>query len=368
MSWDPVPDTGGAAITYVVQHNGLNVSACNRIAATQCVFPNLRYDGSRHDFRVQAFSGESQGPVSETATWTAIAEPMAWGAWTVEPTGANNQARATFTVPDSRGGSSTGEVLVGSTSVATFGPEATSKTFPVANNRDLFTVRLRVCNENNDCSTSDPQSVRTYGPLVRDFITLRSTGSGTSLGWTVTVDPNGAPVQVDVGFSGSGRPDEQYTVSPGDSPRVIAPMDLGFSVRETISVTVRDTARNRGPVSKSDSATTPDPPPPVVEVKRYVLCNDDPTSGSEPCHEPGQGQDCTDPSCGKISIKATNFFSPVTCTVTRQGFPPVDWGPFPEGQTEATDLYFGSPGVDVGVTCSSSDNSIRKSVDFPWPN
>ncbi len=371
LTWDEVVANGGAAVTYVVSHNGLTVGSCSRIAALQCVFAGLRYDGSTHEFRVQAVSGtDGFGAVSNAESWTATAAPMAWGAWTLSATGVNNQAKATFAVPNSRGSVSRGEVWSATEKLADFDGGATSKTFLVGNNDQLFDIRLKVCNENN-CTVSGSLSIRTYGPLVKDFITIKPTGNATTggnlAGWNIGVNPNGAEVQVDVSFTGSIRPNLRYSVSPGDSVRIVPQLDLGFSVREAITVTVSDPARNRGPVVKSDEITTPDPPPPDLKVKRYASCNDSPGS-SNPCHPPGSGQDCTDASCGFIQITANNFFSNVTCTVTRPGFGADNVGPFAEGTPKQTDLYYGSPGTDVKVRCDATSGSINQTVFFTWPN
>ncbi len=368
LTWDPVPANGGAAVTYVVTHNGLQAPGCNRISAEQCVFPNVRYDGQTHDFRVQAVSGDDGfGPASNAVTWKAVAPPLPWGAWTVNPTGVDNQAMASFTVPDSRGGTSEVSILVNGSPAVTFpGTGAMTKRFLVNNNKDLFNIRLRVCNENDCTSTSDAQQVRTYGPLSRDGIQIDRTGTGTSVGWSIEVDPNGAPVQVDLAFSGSSRPDESYTVGPGDPQHSVPQTTLGFAVTERVTVTVSDSARGRGPVSKSDSATTPDPPDPVVTVDRGDKCNDN--GGPNPCHPPGEGPDCTDDSCGFIKIKAENFFSDVTCTVTRPGVGVDTVGPIAEGAWHQTNLYFGAPGDTVKVRCDATNSSINKTTNFDWPN
>ncbi len=371
LSWDTVPANGGAAVTYIVLRNGLPVAACTRISATQCVIPNVRYDGSRYDFQVQPVSGEDGiGPVSSTVTWVAVAKPMDWGAWSLQPTGKDNEAQASFTVPNSRGRDSIVQILVDGKAGEGFATTgATTRKFSVPSNNRSFDVALRVCNEKGECTSSGTQSVRTYGPLARAGISINRTGSGREVGWSITVAPNGAPVRVDVSFSGTGRPSQQFNLGPDESDRTIPQLDVGYSTTETITVVVSDPPRGRGPVQEQASATTPDPPAPVVEVDRYVKCNDDPASGRDPCHPPGDGgADCTGASCGLIAIRVSNFFTPVTCTVNRQGFGPTGWGPW-SGQTwEQTALYFGRAGTDITVSCRNADDSVRKSVDYTWPS
>ena len=371
LSWDTVPADGGAAVTYIVLRNGLPVAACTRIAATQCVIPGVRYDGARYDFQVQAVSGDDGiGPVSSTETFHAVTKPMDWGGWSVFATGKDNEAQASFTVPDSRGRDSNVSILVGGRAGEPFpATGATVRKFSVPSNSQAYDVALRVCNEDGQCTTSSSQPVRTYGPLSASGITIDRSGAGTNVGWGITVAPNGASVQVDVSFTGSGRPSQQFTRGPDQTVVTIPQLDLGFSTTETVTVVVSDGARDRGSVQKQESATTPNPPAPVVEVERSTKCNDDPAQGRAPCHPSGDGApNCTDDSCGLLRIRVTNFFTPVTCTVTRQGFGPTDWGPWSGQAWEPTTLYFGRPDVDVGVSCRNADDSVRKSVDYTWPS
>ena len=106
----------------------------------------------------------AQGPATQ---WRATGKPASWGSWSVLPTGSNNQARASFTVPPTRGAESLVRIYVDGTKVQQVA--ATGKTdqlFDVPNNLTSHSVMLEVCNEELACSQSAAQPVQTYGPLV----------------------------------------------------------------------------------------------------------------------------------------------------------------------------------------------------------
>jgi hypothetical protein len=146
-------------------------------------------------------------------------------------------------------------------------------------------------------------------------------------------------------------------------------VDLGFSTTEHITVTLVDTsARSRGPVDKTDSVTTPDPPDPVVRVSRGSRCSDDPDSPLPRCNADASGADCVDASCGFVEITVANFFSPVTCTVTEQGSPAERTvGPIPDNSARETGIYFGVPGDWVRAECVDETGQRSDAFRYDWP-
>ena len=156
----------------------------------------------------------AQGPATQ---WRATGKPASWGAWSVLPTGSNNQARASFTVPPSRGAESLVRIYVDGTKVqqvATTGK--TDQLFDVPNNLTSHSVMLEVCNEELACSQSAAQSVQTYGPLVTGHIhSITPTIDVTRISWTIEVDSNGDEATLTV-TSDRGR-NETFTVPVGVS-------------------------------------------------------------------------------------------------------------------------------------------------------
>jgi hypothetical protein len=147
-------------------------------------------------------------------------------------------------------------------------------------------------------------------------------------------------------------------------------VDLGWSTTEQITVTLDDpSSRNRGPVEKQDSVTTPDPPDPLVTVRRGTLCSDDPDSPRPRCNVDGAGADCTDSSCGFVEIEVAHFLSPVTCAVTKQG-EDVERivGPIPDDSARETTIFFGVPGDWVRAVCTDESGTRQDTDRYDWPS
>ena len=296
-------------------------------------------------------------------------------------TGANGEAEASFSVPDSRGSQSIVRALTPSGArLGEWSLSGSSRTrrFIVGGNDGPHTVILEVCNEEDRCTDSTEQSVQTYGPLQKSFIDIVAVGDATqsganegqNLGWKITVNPNGAPADVDVTFGGTGRPPQSFHLAgpgPGADPIVIDVVPLGYDVVETITVTVTDTALHRGSVTKSAQERTGSPPPPEVDVRKGASCNDNGSPGSTPCHTPGDGQpDCTKNSCAFIEVMATNFGSPVSCKVTRGTLAVEQTDVFTQNFWYDTGLAFGERGEDVKVVCDATDSGKSATGTLTW--
>jgi hypothetical protein len=367
VTWPIVEANGGNPVFYTVLHNGSPVPACTGISGTTCPYPGLPYDGTTHKFSVKSASGRDQSAPGPSASWIAVAKPAAWGSWSIEPTGLNNQAQATFTVPDSRGAESTVVIYVDGQQT---GPHAwrgaQAPKFSVGDNDGPHTVKLELCNE-SACTMSDPRDVQTYGPL--DAVHLASitpikSDNGTTIDWRIVVDGNGAPTTVTV--TSNRRPDSSYSISEIDKKTIfVGEVDLGYSVTERIQVTLSDPVLGRGSVTDMAAVTTDDPPPEEVIVKKVGSCNDSPGSSDPPCHT-GAGADCTDASCGFIHVKLSNFLGPVTCSISMQGSgSPQDVGPFADNDTHPTGLYYGNSGGKVTADCTAG---ARHDFDgYDWP-
>ncbi len=103
----------------------------------------------------------------------------------------------------------------------------------------------------------------------------------------------------------------------------------------------------------------------VVKVTRGDKCDD---SGPNPCHPPASGDpDCTEASCGFITVEVHNFFGPVTCTITAQAEGVLGTVDLADGDTKQTQFYFGVPGRWVDADCQGP-GSTRESDRLDWPS
>ena len=66
---------------------------CVKVQALTCVHSGVGYDGRTYAYTVQAHNISNASGPSQPATFQAVGRPAAWGAWTVAPTGADQQLR-----------------------------------------------------------------------------------------------------------------------------------------------------------------------------------------------------------------------------------------------------------------------------------
>jgi large repetitive protein len=368
LSWPAVDPNGPTPVTYTVFRNNAPLPRCADITSTTCDDSGITYDGTRYSYKVRSTNGggKSSG-FSGTASWDAVGQPAEWGDWTLAPTGADNEARASFTVPGSRGARSTVNIYADGAVVKQFdGTGAQTQNLSVADNDGPHDVYLQVCNEKGSCSDSSHKSVQTYGPLVAGhIISITPQSSGTSVNWVVTVDTNGDPATVNirssrrnVNLSATGV--DRVTVSSGY-------VDLGYSSTETVTVTLSDSTPNRGSVSRTASYRTPDRPPPTVALSRGALCND---GNSLPdCNTGGGGIDCTHPSCGHIHLSSSNVpAGTMSCTIHSEE-DPSGWGSgnFAANSSYDTPRYYGYGGDWIYVHCTAGGKSFDSDHNYHWP-
>ncbi len=369
MTWPAVDPNGPSQVYYTPLVDGVQVDHCASTTQRTCYVTGIPYDGLRHQFAVIAVVGRYRSRPGPSTPWTAVASPLPWRDWSLSATGNDAEAKATFTVPDSRGTTSKVTIFVDGLAVENYQPlrGQQTKTFAVPDNHGPHQVRLEVCSETPPCQPSTARQVQTYGPLQRSHIrTITAEVDGTRVRWVIDVDPNGANAGLRV--TSDQRPTESFSV-PGPNTRLVPTqwVDLGFDTTETITVELFDPGR--GSVTKSMSATTDPPPPAKVTVSRARKCNDSPGSSLPGCNSDGTGVDCVDSSCGFLALTTANFFSAVRCTVRLGGAPPVDIdvGPIPDGATTALDLYYGNVGGNVRADCQSSDGTRTDTHLFDWP-
>jgi hypothetical protein len=354
-------------VRYTVYRNGAPIAACTNMTAQVCDNSNLTYDGSIYNFAVQATNaGDKSSLVGPATQWRATGKPASWGSWDVVATGNNNQARASFKPPASRGADSIVRIYVDGAKVhQVLGTSAMDVLFEVPNNLTPHSVTLEVCNEGGACTQSAAQSVQTYGPLAAAHIhSITPTINVRSISWTIEVDSNGDPATLTV-TSDKGR-SQEFAVPVGVSTFTTNTMEFGYQETETVTVTLSDPNPARGPVSGTSSATTEPPPPPTVVASRGAACNDDSASGLPPC-DTGLfgGPPCTDASCAFVHITLSNWRTDVPgtavyCSVNGAPGRPYD----PNGSVDTSD-YYGTPGGTVTVDCENVLGQ-RAATQFIW--
>ena len=369
LTWPEVDANGPGPVRYTVLRNNSAMPQCTNITTRGCDSTNLTYDGQTYSYSVVATNdngkgvSSAQGPATQ---WRATGKPASWGGWSVVPTGSNNQARASFDVPPSRGAESVVRIYVDGTKVQQVA--ATGKNdllFDVPNNLTSHSVMLEVCNEEPACSQSAAQPVQTYGPLVTAHIhSITPTIDVTRISWTIEVDSNGDGATVNV-TSDRDR-NETFTVPVGVSTITTQAVQLDYEQTETVTVTLSDGAPARGPVSATSSATTEPPPPPTVTISKGAACNDNPDLGLPPCDDGTGGPNCTDPSCAFIVLTLANWQGGPSdgafCSVNGEDVPQQ---PIPRNATTQTALFYGQPGGVLTAYCRTFFQEAD-SPPFTW--
>ena len=306
ISWAAVPPNGPGPVNYRVLRNGEPVPGCDT-QQTSCSIPSVTYDGGRNEFRVGASVGRELPQFGPAKDWYAVGRPDPWGAWTVEPTGRDGEARVGFTVPASRGTASTVAIVVDGNVVREY--EATGvqdQVVAAGSNGGPHNVALRVCNEFGRCSDTTAKQVQTYGPLTSaKILSVRSEAAGTGVRWIVTADANGNPAQVRIA---SGARDVTLALTGIGTQEVATGfVDLGYNATEVVTVTLFDDAPSRGSGTATGTVTTGFPPAASVTVNRGTLCIDPPQGTKPQCQNDVQTDQCNNESCGFIVVNAVNF-------------------------------------------------------------
>ncbi|MEJ7832344.1 MAG: Ig-like domain-containing protein [Nocardioides sp.] len=382
LTWPAVNPNGPTPVRYTVFRDGAPIAACANITVTRCDNSGMAYDGRSYTYTVQATNKDGDGltsPQSGPAVYTAVGTPAEWGGWNLAATGANNGARAEFTVPPSRGARSLVRIYVinGTGSPVFEAVGGQNQPFDVPSNDGPHSVFLEVCNEAGACSRSSTQSVQTYGPLVSGHIISVTPRMGDAVpnrevAWEITVDSNGDPATVRVQ---SSKRDETFNATGVDVfSFVTRSVDIGYSSTETIQVTISDgspggrgsgTRTATSPSTSAEPPPEPPPPPPepptvhTVRVSQGAHCND---SGPR-CSV--SGPSCSHPSCAHITVTTTGF----TSTTANCDFYDTIQGRFTSrtistNRADQTTAYFGFPGEQVWAICGGSYQSPR----FTWPN
>lgn len=324
IAWQSVlPEGPGPTVYSVSYSNGsttAGVPGCQRITSLTCIHGGVPYDGLTYTYRVVAANITNKSVPSEGTAIQAVGRPAAWGAFQVRPTGANQEAEISYTVPDSRGSTSKVEILVAGLVVKTFNQQtgATTTRVPTPSNEQPHPVQLRVCNEDapTGCTLSGVQNVQTYGRLDGMLNDIGAPSvNGKTLTWTISGTSNGDPGQLAISINGGGP--QLVDLGPvGSFTQSYSTTTNDFDEVVRIEVTLQDPAPGgRGSSSKSRVDRSGPPPPPSVRIAKDS-CSDAEGSTNE-CQQNGGQPECVEASCGRVMfvINGLRTGDSLTCTV-----------------------------------------------------
>lgn len=340
--WSLASPEGPSPVTAtVVRSDGRTI--CHGTTASSCVDDRVEFDGTAYTYQVTATNATGGSAHSIKATspkWNATGIPDDWRAWTLTPTGNDGEISASYTVPQSRGARSTVTLLRDGTAfrsmpAATPAGGAASVTLDGLADGQSYSLSLRVCNEADNCSTSQTHSVTPYGPLATpnfttsvngDTVTVNATGSG-----------NGASAKLVVRV-GSAQCDSGS--SSGSLSRSCS-AQIGWSASAAVTVQVVDTSPySRATKEKTGSvATGPRPAQPKVLVRM----------GAQETRVDAN-YDCTSSKCHWVVVELQDFSGAATCRITDSDYAGAFGGSWRQGNgVLTTDKLYG--GNWIVVTC-----------------
>jgi len=204
VSWSLASANGPTPTTYdVVRSDGKRI--CAQVTTRSCSDDSVTFDGTAYTYKVTATNatgGSEHAATDASPTWRATGTPDAWDSWTAAATGADGKADITFTVPTSRGATTTVAVVNGSSVVKSLGSAGGARAEQLTGLTDghQYDLRMRVCNEAQRCSYSSTKSVTTFGPLADP--TVSASASGKNLNASGTGDGNGATATLSLYVNG----------------------------------------------------------------------------------------------------------------------------------------------------------------------
>jgi hypothetical protein len=189
------------------------------------------------------------------------------------PTGANGEAKLTFDAPASHGATSTVTCTYhGNTNCGAWQPDPRGQAGLTGlitgfKNGDDETITLIDCNGStggqqagSPCGNPATRTVNTYGALPVPVVSASVNSDGRTVAWSVTTSGNGRPATLSIHSTGGANTTETIV---GD--RSVTGTDtVGWSTTDTITVTLSDSANQRGSTSSQKSVTTP--PQPTMDV------------------------------------------------------------------------------------------------------
>lgn len=272
VSWPGADPQGPRPVTYTVTRSGGSAGARTWTGVTgTSLGDQVAYDGSVYTYAVTATNAtggaaHTSAPVS--TQFRATGKPAAWAGWTATPTGADGTLRVSYTVPPSRGSTSTvtlhgaGGPRTMASGSATSSTSFNGITVGGLTNGTGYSMYLKVCNENNACSLSAPVSATPYGPLGAP--TLQASASGNTVTWSATGSGNGRTAVLTVSDDAGGSARDQ---GAGSLRAGVGSREVGYDRTVTVTATLSDPAGGRESRTVTQRVTTGSPPPPPKTVR-----------------------------------------------------------------------------------------------------
>jgi hypothetical protein len=349
VSWSLGSPNGPKPMSYsVVRSDGSKI--CSGKPATSCVDDTVAFDGKSYRYTVTAVNATGGAAHTSTGTspaWAAVGTPDDWGSWKLSATGSNGGATLSYTVPPSRGGSSTVTLMNGNSEFKSLGSASTtsstddSYTASGLDNGSKYDFSLRVCNEEKRCSTSSTKSVTPFGPLSRPSVS--ASVSGTTVTASATADGNGATATLTVYVDGAKVGED----SGKGALHATGNKDVGYSHTATVTakLTTGDTDPNRGDGGEdSTSVRTQDEPPPPKSV----------TVSKGAAH---QDTGCTTSGCAWVQITTSNMSGSVSCTIYDSTSGAWDTANITAPMDHKQRWYYGYTGRSLWVVCGGVESN-----------
>jgi hypothetical protein len=267
ISWTLGSANGPTPVSYdVVRSDGKKI--CSGATARSCTDDSVTFDGTTYTYKVTATNatgGSAHATSQNSPSWRATGTPDAWGGWTAAPTGSDGRAEVSFTVPASRGSSSTVAVMNGASVLKSLGNMTGGVHTEALSGLDdgsSYSLRMRVCNEANRCSYSSTDPMTPFGPLSSPSVS--GSASGTTVYGSATGNGNGASATLTLYIDGvavdHGTGTGALSVS-GSRP-------VGYSHTATIraELTTGSTNPSRGNGGSASTTATTGPEPRTVAV------------------------------------------------------------------------------------------------------
>lgn len=210
ISWSPVAANGPGPVRYEVRRGATVV--CTWRTATSCNNAGLANDGKVYSYTVRAKNAEADSVrekaaggaahhISAQSPATSIeasAPPAAPRITSLSPTGRDGAAKIVFDVGASHGATNvvTCTPSCGQWTFGRAGAKAQTRTLTGLPDGTARSITLTACNggRSNLCTKSAAKSVTTYGDTGPVSIDASVIGDTRNVKWSITVDPNGKPV------------------------------------------------------------------------------------------------------------------------------------------------------------------------------
>ncbi|MBC2934853.1 Ig-like domain-containing protein [Nocardioides sp. zg-1228] len=376
IGWQAVLPEGPGPTVYTVGYdNGVTsgtVPGCQRLASLTCTHSGVPYDGRTYTYTVVAANqpGDEPAKRSQPSAGTSIevvGRPAGWSDWSVTATGTSQEVQLSFTVPDARGSVSNVDVLVGGAVAKPLANATGTVTTKVSlpSNEQPYSVELRVCNENAPagCTLSGAKPAQSYGPLGDALGDVRSVVNGKDVYWVITGTANGSPVAVRYEVAG----DVTILQPPGTGQFSLQTKTFTtdrYRQNIRISVAVYDPSKpGRGQDVGDNTATSGNPPPPVVSLTRGDRCGDGPQT-TNPCRSSNSQAPCLVNSCSFLRLATSGFEENYRCSIQGTGNDGSEW--YNQNLPGGSQTGWYSAGGTISITCTDSTGYQANSATVYW--